>query len=77
MSKVRFGSSQHSCTDRLKETCFWIHLASSIRGSTSKTWFSSVWFKFWVIGSLMASASLFGAVAPVQDDVQQMETVSR
>ncbi len=61
------------CT--LIETCFWLHLVYSIKGQTDKTWLSFAWFKAWVLGSLFGIGSLFGAVVPFRQDVQQMETV--
>ncbi|RXK37257.1 hypothetical protein M231_05478 [Tremella mesenterica] len=56
-----------------EETCYWIHLVKSIRGITTSTWVSSLWFKIWVMASLAGAAGIFGAVIPFDDDPQAME----
>lgn len=58
------------------ETCFWVHLARSIRGQTSHTWLASAWFKLWVFGSVVGIVTLFMVAVPFSDNPQQIETVS-
>ncbi|GFZ50467.1 hypothetical protein JCM24511_08224 [Saitozyma sp. JCM 24511] len=68
------GSFAMLLSIHIEETCFWIHLSASIRGNTTRTWLSSIWFKCWVLGTCLGIGSLLGAVIPVQNNVQQMET---
>ncbi|ODN74213.1 hypothetical protein L202_07659 [Cryptococcus amylolentus CBS 6039] len=57
----------------VEEMCFWIHLSSSIRGTTTKTWLASFHFKVWLVLTLGVVGSMVAVVVPVNYDPSQME----
>ncbi|WVQ73549.1 hypothetical protein IAR50_003126 [Cryptococcus sp. DSM 104548] len=57
----------------VEEMCFWLHLSSSIRGTTTCTWMASVYFKIWLRLTLLVVGSMIALVVPVNGDPDMME----